>query len=65
MASKTVDVSLCTLSKVIPSNPSKAVEHQSPRGANTLLKVLSSVALRDLKATQGGEGGRKGWKKSV
>ena len=55
MASKTADVSFCTLSKVIPLNRSKAIQHQSPRGASSLLKVSSSVALSDLKATLGGD----------
>ena len=54
MASNTVDVSLCTQSKVIPSSPSKAMEHQSPRGASSLQKLSSIIPLSDLKATLGG-----------
>ena len=69
MASKTVDVSFCTLSKVISLNPSKAMEHQSPRGASSLLKVSSSVALSDLKVTlwgvSGGRGGVQGVEKGT
>ena len=60
MASKTVDVYLFTLSKVIPLNPSKEMEHQSPRCANNPLKVSSSAALSDLKATLGGVSGGRG-----
>ena len=60
MASKTVDVSLCNLSKVIPLNPSKAMEHKSPRGVSNPLKVSSSVVLSDLKATLGGVSGGRG-----
>ena len=69
MASKSVVVSFCTLSKVISLRPSRAMEHQSPSGASSPLKVSSSDVLSVLKVTLGGvsgeEGGRKGWNKSV